>query len=358
MDELFEKAKARGISSYSAVGFMPYQEDEHGNIKIDYEMAADSLAMDADLITTPNVGVPTALTTYIDPLVVPIMFGAMNSTKMFKEHKKGSWTDTSFMFDVEEYTGGVTAYSDFANNVTADVNNEWVERGNFLFQSVLRYGELEEATAARAKLTLASTKQRSAAYIMSNAHNKFNLYGVAGRNIYGMLNDPNLAAAETPNTVTIGGNNYTTWANKLQYDAGNIANHVFNDISKLFGKLSANNGGHIDQNTPMKLGISNSINNYLAIPNTYGLTAQAMLKTNFPNLEIVLMPELTAGGTNTLYLEVPELMGIPTAEFSYSEKLSFGRIVPQLSSYEQKIKAGTSGFVLKRPSLIARMTGV
>ena len=205
MDEVFEKAKAKGISSYSAVALMPYQEDEQGNIKVDYDMAADSLAMDADLITTANVGVPTALTTYIDPVVIPIMFGAMNSTKMFKEHKKGTWVDTSFMFDVEEYTGGVTAYSDFANNVTADVNNEWVERGNFLFQSVLRYGELEEATAARAKLTLASSKQRSAAYIMANAHNKFNLYGVAGRNIYGMLNDPNLNAAESPNTVTIGG---------------------------------------------------------------------------------------------------------------------------------------------------------
>ena len=357
MDELFEKAKAKGISSYSAVGFMPYSEDANGRMIVDLDVAADKLAEDADLITTPNVGVPSALTTYIDPGVVEILFSAMNSTKMFPEHKKGSWTDTSFQFAVEEYTGAVSAYSDFANSVTAGVNNEFVERGNFLFQSVIKYGELEEATAARAKLSIASQKQRAASYIIANAHNKFNLYGVAGRNIYGMLNDPNLNSAETPNVVTIGGNNYTTWANKLQYDAGNIANHVFNDISKLFGALSATNGGNIDQNTKMRLGISNTINNYLSIPNTYGRTAQAMLKANYPNMEIVLIPELSAGGTNTLYLEVPELMGTPTAEFSYSEKMSFGRIVPGLSSYEQKVKAGTSGFILKRPSLIARMTG-
>ena len=171
MDELLEKAKAKGITSATAVKFMPFTEDANGRMIVDLDVAADKLAEDADLITTPNVGVPSALTTYIDPGVVEILFSAMNSTKMFPEHKKGSWTDTSFQFAVEEYTGAVSAYSDFANSVTAGVNNEFVERGNFLFQSVIKYGELEEATAARAKLSIASQKQRAASYIIANAHN-------------------------------------------------------------------------------------------------------------------------------------------------------------------------------------------
>ena len=44
MDELFEKAKAKGISSYSAVGFMPYSEDANGRMIVDLDVAADKLA--------------------------------------------------------------------------------------------------------------------------------------------------------------------------------------------------------------------------------------------------------------------------------------------------------------------------
>lgn len=353
----FEKAREVGLSSATATDFMKY-ETVNGQIKVDYDATEQALAQDADLITTPNVNVPSALVTYIDPQVVPILFSSMNTTKVFRETKKGSWTDKSFQFPVEEYVGGVTAYSDHAENITSDVNNEWVERGNFLFQTVLEYGELEEAMAGRAKLSLASQKQRSASFNIAKAHNNINLYGVAGRNIYGMLNDPNYNATITPTVVTVGGNNYTAWSDKLQYDAGNIGNHIFNDIAKLWGELADKNGGNIDQNSPLVLGISNSIAHYLTIPNTYGLTAQAMLKTNYPNLTIVQIPELSSGGTNTLYLTVPELFGVRTAEFAYTEKMAFGRIVPELSSYKQKVRAGSCGFILKRPSLVARMTGV
>jgi hypothetical protein len=38
--------------------------------------------------------------------------------------------------------------------------------------------------------------------------------------------------------------------------------------------------------------------------------------------------------------------------------MAFGRVVAELSSYKQKVRGGSCGFILKRPSLIARMTGV
>ena len=189
---LFEKAKANGLTFDGAQGFMAYETDDLGNITVDFEQTADNLAQDAALTTAPNVNIPAALTTYLDPQVVPILFSSMATTKVFKEGRKGSWTDTSFQFPVEEYVGGVTGYGDFVDNVTSDVNNEFVERGNFIFQTVLQYGDLEEAVASRAKLGLASQKQRSAAFNIAKAHNNINLYGIAGRNIYGMLNDPNL----------------------------------------------------------------------------------------------------------------------------------------------------------------------
>ena len=355
---LFEKAKANGLTFDGAQGFMAYETDDLGNITVDFDQTADNLAQDAALTTAPNVNIPAALTTYLDPQVVPILFSSMATTKVFKEGRKGSWTDTSFQFPVEEYVGGVTGYGDFVDNVTSDVNNEFVERGNFIFQTVLQYGDLEEAVASRAKLGLASQKQRSAAFNIAKAHNNINLYGIAGRNIYGMLNDPNLNSAIQPISVTIGGSNYSTWADKEAHGASDLANYIYNDVSKLYGELADKNGGNVDANSPMILGISNTMARYLNATNTYGLTALGMLKANYPNLKVVQVPELTSGGTNTLYLTVPELFGVRTAEFSYSEKMAFGRVVAGTSSFRQKVRAASSGFILKRPSLIARMTGI
>ena len=121
-----QKAKEVGLTFEGAQDFMPYSTDANGVITVDFDAAAKNLAMDADLTTAPNVNVPAALVTYIDPQLVPILFTSMNTTKVFKETKKGSWTDKSFQFGVEEYTGRVTSYSDYAENITSDVNNEWV----------------------------------------------------------------------------------------------------------------------------------------------------------------------------------------------------------------------------------------
>ena len=173
-----------------------------------------------------------------------------------------------------------------------------------------------------------------------------------------MLNDPNLNSAIQPISVTIGGSNYSTWADKEAHGASDLANYIYNDISKLYGELADKNGGNVDANSPMVLGISNTMARYLNATNTYGLTALGMLKANYPNLKVVQVPELTSGGVNTLYLTVPELFGVRTAEFSYSEKMAFGRVVAGTSSFKQKVRAASSGFILKRPSLIARMTGI
>ena len=57
---LFEKSKARGISSPYAQGFMAYDEVD-GKIRVDYEKTAKMLAQDAALTTAANVGVISRL---------------------------------------------------------------------------------------------------------------------------------------------------------------------------------------------------------------------------------------------------------------------------------------------------------
>lgn len=349
----FEKARLKGVGGVDAKAFMSYSSDS-GKIVVDYEQTEKRLAHDAALQTSVSVGVPAVFTTFIDPQVVPILFAVQNSSKIFPQERKGDWTDKFYTFPVEEYAGNVTPYSDFAENVSTDVNHSFPTRENFLFQTVIKYGDREADTAAKAKLNLVSSKQKAAAYIMAMAHNKFALYGVAGKKVYGLLNDPNLPTSIAPTSVS----SKSTWADKVAAEPDKAANLIYADINKLWAQLASVNGGLADQNQRIILAISNTMASYLTMPNSFGLTAMALIKQSFPNLEVVQLPELSTTAGEMLYMTIPNVVGMDTGITAYSEQFFLGRVVPELSSFKQKVVGGTWGAVIRRPSFVATMLGI
>lgn len=86
------------------------------------------IAQDAALITQANTAVPAEFTAYIDPVVIEILTAPRNARKLFREEKKGDWTTSYDKFRISEMVGGTEPYSDYANGVTSDVNNEWMSR--------------------------------------------------------------------------------------------------------------------------------------------------------------------------------------------------------------------------------------
>lgn len=357
MDSNIEFLAERGVSSPYAVAMMPYERDKAGNFIVNYRgLTERQIAQDAAMSTVPNVGIPSAYLTYLDPQITTILFAVMNATKLFGETRKGTWVDQYMNFPVEEIVGDVTPYSDFTNSVTSSVNYNFPARENFVFETSLKYGLREQETSGKAKLDYAGGKQRAAANIIARAHNRFYLYGVANKQVYGALNDPNLNASETPVSV----NSQTTWAGKVadQGNAATISNVIFNDIAKLVTELMGNNAGNVDQMTPMVLAVASDRYNYLSLPNSFGLTAFDLIKSNFPNMQVIQLPELSTDSGSMLYLTVPELLGEPTAECAYSEKMRFGNIENYSTSWVQKAMGGTWGCVIRRPNLIATMTGI
>lgn len=90
---------------------------------------------DSALVTTPNSGVPAVFTTWIDPMVVNILTAPTNAKKIFGEVKKGDWTNDGALFKAVEPVGESTAYTDYGNGATADVNVTFPYRQNFLAQT-------------------------------------------------------------------------------------------------------------------------------------------------------------------------------------------------------------------------------
>jgi hypothetical protein len=306
------------------------------------------LVQDAALATNPNVTVPVEFTAYIDPQVIEIMSAPRNARRLFAEEKKGDWTTPYSKFRVSEMVGGSQPYSDYADGGVSDVNNEWVSRAQYLFQTTITYGDFEVALSSEAKLNLAADKQKAAATRLDIDGNKFYLTGVANTGISGLFNDPNL-----PASIAAGSNGTSTkWADKKTVE-------IYNDILALFAQLSKQSNGLIDQNTPLKLCLSPNMNTYLGAATDFNVSVMDMIKKYFADIEVIPFPELgSLDGDETVFLIAPAVAGQPSATLGYSEKLRSGRIVPELSSFRQKFVSSTYGGIVYMPFAFASMTGI
>ncbi len=308
------------------------------------------IAQDAALITTPNTTVPAEFLAYIDPMVIEIMTAPRRAREIFAEEKKGDWTTPYAKWRVDEITGSTQPYSDYANGTTSGVNSEWQTRPQYVFQTSITYGDMEVAVSSAAKVNLAAAKQRAAARVIDVDANKFYLLGVAGREIYGILNDPNLPASIT--AAATGTSGSTKWADKT-------TQQIYNDILALFAQLTQQSSGLIDKDTPLKLLLSPEMSVRLGAATDFNVSVLDMLNKYFRNLQIVTVPELhsTAAG-ETVMLIAPEVAGQKTGLLAFGEKIRAGRIVPDLSSFRQKYTGSTYGGIVLQPYAFASMTGM
>ena len=301
----------------------------------------DQLANDAAMVTAANSGVPVEFTSYIDPMVIPILTATHGAREIFGEAKKGDWTTSYARFQTSEITGEVEAYTDYGQGGASDVNPTFPVRTQYIYQTNIRYGDREVDVASRARLQLAADKQRAAATVIDIASNKFALYGVAGLEIYGF------AVSPLPNA-----DSKTLWAEKSTKE-------IYEDVLYLFGKMADRGAGHIDANTELVLATSPATQVQLGKATDFNISARQMLETYFPKIRFVALPELaTATGGTSILLVAPTIEGLPTAQIGFSEKFRAMRLIPESSSFHQKFVGSSYGTIIYRPFAIGTMTGV
>ena len=309
----------------------------------------DQLANDAAMVTAANSGIPVEFTSYIDPMVIPILTATRGAREIFGEAKKGDWTTSYARFQTSEITGEVEAYTDYGQGGASDVNPTFPVRTQYIYQTNIRYGDREVDVASRARLQLAADKQRAAATVIDIASNKFALYGVAGLEIYGLLNDPNLPADVSP---LPNADIKTLWAEKSTKE-------IYEDVLYLFGKMADRGAGHIDANTELVLATSPATQVQLGKATDFNISARQMLETYFPKIRFVALPELaTATSGTSILLVAPTIEGLPTAQIGFSEKFRAMRLIPESSSFHQKFVGSSYGTIIYRPFAIGKMTGV
>jgi len=316
------------------------------------EWKADfGLAMDAQptLITASNSGIPAFLANLLDPEVVRVLTAPMKSTEIYGETKKGDWVTLSTEFPIVESTGEVSSYGDYSNSGAAGANVNWVPRQSYHFQTVSQWGERELEKYGLAKINYASEINVSSALVLSKFMNKANFYGVAGLQLYGALNDPDLIAPINPTVKAATG---YLWSVAT-------AQEVYADVLLLFKQLQTQMAGLVpDMDAKMTLALSPVLAVNLKKVSLYNITAEQTIKENFPGLTIKTAPEFATTSGELMQLILDDVDGVKTTYCAFTEKMRAHPVIADTSSWKQKKSAGTWGAIIRRPVAIAQMLGM
>ena len=326
----------------------------------------ERVAMDAQaaLTTTANADIPNILNTWIDPDIVNIVFAPQEAQEILPQKRIGDWTTGQAMIPVVEGVGEVTGYGDFEQTGSGSLNVNFPQRQNYLWQVIIRYGDLQVEKMGLARINYVSSIQKAAAEWLNRYGNYVDFYGVKGLQNYGILNDPSLPATLTPGTKANGNSN--VWMYSGAPNAS--ANEVFADIQTLFWQLATQTQGLIKSKDKMILALGPGPAVAFSTTNSFGLTAAAIVEKNFPNLKIVTAPQYEKADSsfvegfsssgNFCQLIAETLGGEPVGNTTYSEKLRAHRLVPDTSFYRQKWSSGSFGSFIKRPVCVASMLGI
>lgn len=320
------------------------------------------IAQDAvpTMTTTANNGIPSFLTTFIDPKIFEVLFSPNKAAAILGEQQRGSWVDKTWLFPLAESVGEVAAYGDFNMNGESGYNTNFPQRQSFLFQTITQWGELELAVQGLAKIDAANRKALASTVTLDRYMNLTWFYGVAGLQNYGLLNDPSLSASLTPATKAATG---VKWINSGVVVA--TANEIYADIQSIFIQLVNQSGGLVTQETPLKLCTSPAASVALTTTNIYNVNVYDLLKKNFPKMtfETAVQYNQNADGTAASAGELVQMIaesveGQETGTCGYNEKLRAHTIVVSNSGFSQKRTAGSWGAIIRQPFAIASMVGV
>lgn len=333
------------VGSAPAAGFLPL--DVHTGVAMDHAMAMDALPA---LVTVSNAGVPAFLTNYVDPKIIDVLTAPRKSTDIYPETKKGDWTTLTAYFNMMENVGEVSSYGDYNENGVSNANVNWPQRQSYFFQTNTNWGDREMAMMGNAQIDWAAQQKRSSANTIAQFQNKAYFYGVANLQNYGILNDPGLNAAISPNAKAAGG---FTWAVATYLE-------VIEDVAKLFKQLVLQTGGLVDLETPMKLCMSPTVSVNLTKTTSIGsqVSVWDFLKKTYPNMELVTAVQYATGSGELVQLIAATVEGQQTGQTAFSEKMRSHGVVRKSSSYSEKQSAGTWGAIIFNPAAVGQMLGV
>jgi hypothetical protein len=324
------------------------------------------LAMDAagNLTTDPNAALPSLLTTAIDPDVIRVVFAPLQIAKILGgERKAGDWLEETRIFPVIEEEGEISSYDDFSNNGRTGINFNYPQFQSYLYQTFVAYGERETERAGLMRINYVGELTGAASGLLNRFGNLVYAFGLSGLQNYGILNNPYLSAYLSPAIKAWGG---TSWFNAGSPAA--TANEVYNDFLAVVEQIISQTNGAVEMDTPMTAALSPQSMLAMKFANSFGVTVAALLKDGFPNMKIMSAPQYgqkTSNNNqgysligNAFQIIVDKIDNQKVAYPAFNEKLRAHKLIPESSSWKQKMTSGVWGTILRMPIGVSGMLGV
>lgn len=306
------------------------------------QYAMDAASLTPTLVGTPNAGIPSFLTTYVDPKVIEVLVAPMKAAEIVGESKKGDWTTLTAAFIQAEPLTKVATYGDYSADGDSSANVNYPQRQAYFFQTWTRWGERELEMAGAGRVDWSAQLNYSSALGLAKFLNSTYLFGVSGLQNYGLTNDPRLVA---PVAATV------NWATGAPED-------IFNSLVAQFKQLQTQSQGIIEQTDELNVALAPTALGDLNRVNQYGLSAAKLIRDAFPKLNLVAVPEFDTAGGRLVQMWAPRIEGQESATCAFTEKMRAHAIERYSSYFRQKKSAGSWGAVVFRPLAMAAQIGV
>jgi hypothetical protein len=317
-------------------------------------------AMDAlqPLVTTASIGTPIQFLQEWLPGFVYVITAARNIDELVGLDIVGAWEDEQVVQGILEQTALAQPYGDVSNVPFSSWNTNFNYRTVVRFEQGMSVDRLEEARAARMRVSSSGEKRESCGLSLEIERNRIGFYGYNnGANLtYGFLNDPGLPAYLTVATGTGG---FTQWSTKSFLE-------IQKDILTAIAALRLQSQDVINpQKVNLTLAIATASVDYLGTTSDFGISVMEWLKEAYPRVRVASAPELDAanGGANVFYLYADSIQ-----DRSTDNGRTFIQPVPSkfmvlgvqqtAKGYEEDYSNATAGVMCKRPWAVVRYSGI
>lgn len=319
-----------------------------------------SFAMDDQQggITTPSITTPVQYLQNWLPGFVRVATAARKIDDLTGITTAGSWEDEEIVQGILELTGNAVPYGDYTNVPLSSWNVNFNKRTVVRFEQGLKVGNLEEARAARIRISTAAEKRGAAALALEIQRNLvgFNGYNNGENLTYGFLNDPGLPAyTNVPN----GASGSSQWAQKTFLE-------ITADIRSAAAALQTQSQDTINpEDREITLALPTNCYQYLSVTSNFGISVRDWISKTYPKMRIVSAPQLNNanGGANVFYMYAESV-----DDGASDDSRTWVQVVPakfqalgverQSKAYVEDYANATAGVMCKRPYAVVRKSGI
>ena len=344
------------VRDYAALGDLGINFGAQ-NIKAMANFAMDA-GNQAD-VSAPSITTPVQFLQNWLPGFVKVITAARKIDELVGISTTGSWEDQEIVQGLLEPIGNAVPYGDYTNVPLASWNTNFVRRTVIRFEKGIKVGMLEEARAARIRISSSAEKRASAALALEIQRNLVGFYGFnSGNNLtYGFLNDPGLPAYVT--VAASGTGSSTLWSSKTVLQ-------IVADIRVAAAQLQNQSQDTINpEDAELTLALPTISYQYLSVTSDFGISVRDWLNKTYPKLRVISAPQLNAanGSANVFYLYAESV-----EDGASDDSRTWVQVVPakfqalgvekQAKAYEEDYANATAGCLLKRPYAVVRYSGI